>query len=263
MPTPTVPDTVQGRYDFAMGNVSPAPMMHVNLRPEDEPPQADPWVAAKEAARIRGEIFSACAHLGIVASRTMLGDPFETERLRRQQDSAHQVQRDQHVVCLGCAVALPDGRHFAAGEAIAVEQIGQHGHEVIAELRSRGIVSSIDPGTAWLRSLPADVGPYVVVVDTWKAGDRTLRRGASVSAEMFPDPAPRITDAMSCADLTVGELRDLVAEQVRRSQPGYIPPPPPMGQFSAALASHIIERAPNYVAPVTAAAPKKKGLFQK
>lgn len=233
----------------------------VSLRAEDHPAR-DPWDVEKQ--RLRHD-FDPVSHAGLQASSPgMLGDFYDVETRRRAQELARSKQAHRFAVAVGASLKLRDGTVLGEGAGVTVEQIDHpHAIEILNALVGRRVLSEIDPLTAFMRSLPADVGPYVVIADALQVGARTLRRGDACSPETFPaPPAPRITDAMSCGDITVGELRDIIAAQVRCSQPGFIPPPPPMSEFEAALTGHMIERCPNYVAPAIDAAPKRKGIFK-
>jgi hypothetical protein len=222
----------------------------IDLRGDDLP-APDPFEAERARA---GHLFDPVVAAGMRAASKSYGDPFDREVARREQERRRQTQRSQYEVALGAVVTLRDGTQLGEGAALTRELVAHpHASEVIQRLVTRGCVSEVDPHLAWLRSLDASIGPYVVVAETLQVGARMLRRGQGVSEADFPPlEQPRsISDDTPLSELCVRDLKRLTNLELDVRMPRSFDLPPPRSAFDTALLfSHAIEQAPNYV-PLT------------
>lgn len=232
----------------------------LNLRGDDLPP-SDPWDAAKARAHRNGETFDPIAAAGIRAALSYVGDPHDAETRRREQAKRTTVQRTQFEVCLGACVVLADGTTISELERIDESLVAHpHANEILRVLVQRGIVSKIDPDTAWLRSLDPSVGPWVATCDVEFSNGKRFKRGDSVREEDCPHRrGPRlITDDMRASDLSVAELRRLIVEEIDARVPRNGPPiPPKLSEWQAATLAGVtgiakVVQNPNYRAPSAA-----------
>lgn len=233
----------------------------VDLRGADEP--RDPWDAARQLA---GPYFDAVATAGLKAVAVTNGDPFTAELSRREQLKRRETQRVQFEVAIGTVVTLLDGTQLGAGAELTPELVAHpHAAEVLRALVDRGCVSEISAHVAWLRRLDPSIGPYVVCADSLQVGTRTLLRGQSVSEADFPplEPPRRFADGEPAAELTVGDLRRLISEQIDLRVPGSPLVRPPMSEFHRAQSSGVIERAPNYVASADTGARRERAIDER